>query len=91
MEYLAIFVAAVAASRSAMQIFFIAVAGSLVLYVALVAAVIRELHMWGRDMEKRAALWEREHQEYMISLKIAARRRREEHARPMKGLNARRR
>ena len=42
-------------------------------------------------MEERAALWERQHQEYTIARKIDARRRQEDHARWMKGLDARRR
>ena len=75
MEYFAIFAAAVAASSSKMQIFFILLATAMVLYVAMVAAVFRELHRWGRDMDKRAALREREHQEYMIASKMDARRR----------------
>ena len=87
MEYFAIFAAAVAVSSSKMQIFFILVAGGLLLYVAMVAAVIRELNRWGRDMDKRAARGEREHQEYMI----ASMMRREEHEKFMKRLNARRR
>ena len=89
MEYVAIFAAAVAASSTKMQIFFILVAGLLLLYVAMVAAVVRELNRWGRDMDKRAARWERKHQETMIALKMDARRRREEHERFMKRLNAR--
>ena len=48
----------------------------MVLYVAMVAAVFRELNRWGRDMDRRAALGEREHQEYMIASKMDARRRR---------------
>ena len=98
MEYFAIFAAAVAASSSKMQIFFnllaggmILVAGCLVLYVAMAVAVIRKLEAWGCDMDKRAALWEREHQEDMISLEMDARRRRKDHERFMKRLNARRR
>ncbi len=91
MAYFAIFAAAAAASSSKMQIFFIIVAAGLVLYVAMVAAVIRELHKWGRNMEKRAARWEREHQEYMISFDLDARRRREDHEEFMKRLNSRRR
>ena len=87
MEYSAIFAAAVAASSSKMQIFFILVAGGLILYVAMVVAVFRELHRWGRDMNKRAALGEREHQERMI----ASMMRREDHERFMKRLDARRR
>ena len=59
-----------------MQIFFIAVAVGLMLYAVLVAAVIRELHKWGRDIEKCAALGEREHQERMIAFEMDARRRR---------------
>lgn len=91
MAYFAIFAAAVAASSSKMQIFFIIVAAGMILYVAMVAAVIRELHKWGRDMDKRTARWEREHQEYMISFELDARRRQVEHEKFMKRLNARRR
>lgn len=91
MEYVAIVAAAVAASSAKMQIFFILVAGLLLLYVVLVAAVFRELHRWGRDMDKRAALRQREHQEYMIASKMDERRRWEEHERVMKRLDARRR
>ncbi len=87
MEYVAIFAAAVAASSAKMQIFFILVAGLLLLYVAMVAAVLRELNRWGRDMDKRAARWERKHQEHMI----ASMMRREEHEKFMKRLDARRR
>ena len=74
-----------------MQIFFILVAAGMVLYAVLVAAVFRELHRWGRDMDKRAALGEREHQERMIASKMDARRRREDHERFMRRLNAHRR
>jgi len=74
-----------------MQTFFIAVAVGLILYAVLVAAVVRELHRWGRDMDKRAARWEREHQERMIAFEMDARRRRKDHERSMKRLNARRR
>ena len=98
MEDHAILTAAVAASSSKMQIFFvlleiffIAVAVGLVLYVAMVAAVVRELNKWGRDMDKRAALGEREHQERVIAFELDARRRAEDHERFMKRLNARRR
>ena len=74
-----------------MQIFFILVAVGLILYAVLVAAVIRELRKWGRDMDKRAALGEREHQERMVAFEVDARRRRKDHERFMKRLNARRR
>ena len=74
-----------------MQIFFILVAAGMVLYVAVLVAVFRELHRLGRDMDKRAALGEREHQERMIASKMDARRRREDHDRFMRRLNARRR
>ena len=89
MEYVAIFAAAVAASSAKMQIFFILLAGLALLYVAMVAAVIRELNRWGRDMDRRAARWEREHQEYMIASKMDERRRWEDHERVMKRLDAR--
>ena len=69
----------------------ILVAGGLVLYVAMAAVVIRKLEAWGRDMDKRAARWEREHQERMIAFTMDARRRREDHERFMRRLNARRR
>ena len=98
MEYFAIFAAAVAASSSKMQICFnllaggmILVAGCLVLYVAMVVAVVQKLEAWGRDMDKRAARWEREHQEYMISLEKDARRWRKDRERFTKRLSARRR
>ena len=65
------------------------VAVMLVIYVGMAVAVLRKLEAWGRSMEKSAALWEREHQEYMISLEMDARRREKEHARWMRGLNAR--
>ncbi len=87
MEYFAIFAAAVAASSAKMQIFFILVGAGLLLYVAMVAAVVRELNRWGRDMDKRAARREREHQERMI----ASMMRREDRERFMKRLDARRR
>ena len=87
MEHVAIFAAAVAASSTKMQIFFILLAGLLLLYVAMVAAVLRELNRWGRDMDKRAARWERKHQEHMI----ASMMRREEQEKFMKRLDARRR
>ena len=74
-----------------MQIFLIAVAGGMVLHVAMLVALILKIEAWGRDMEKRSARREREHQEYMVSLKIDARRRSEDHERFMKRLNARRR
>ncbi len=57
----------------------------------MVAAVLRELNRWGRDMDKRAARWEREHQEYMIALEMDARRRRKDHKKFMKRLDAGRR
>ena len=91
MEYVAIFAAAVAASSAKMQIFFILVAGGLLLYVAMVLAALREINRWGRDMDKRAALRQREHREYMIASKMDERRRQEEHERIMRRLNARRR
>ena len=91
MEYFAIFAAAVAASSTKMQIFFILIAGLALLYVAMVFACLRELNRWGRDMDKRAARWERKHQEHMIALEMDARRRREEHEKFMRRLNARRR
>ncbi len=87
MEYFAIFAAAVAASSSKMQIFFILLAGGMVLYVAMVAAALRELNRWGRDMDKRATRREREHQERMI----ASMMRRADHDKFMKRLDARRR
>lgn len=87
MEYFAIFAAAVAASSTKMQIFFILIAGLALLYVAMVFACLRELNRWGRDMDKRAARWERKHQEHMI----ASMMRREEHEKLMKRLDARRR
>ena len=85
MEYFAIFAAAVAASSAKMQIFFILLAGLLLLYVAMVFACLRELNRWGRDMDKRAARWERKHQEHMI----ASMMRREEHEEFMKRIDAR--
>ena len=72
-----------------MQIAFILMAAGMVLYVVTVAAVFRELHRWGRDMDKRAARREREHQEYMISFELDARRRQAEHEEFMKRLNSR--
>ena len=86
-----ILAATLASSTAAVRALFIIMAAWLVLYVVLLAAVIREIHKWGRDMEKRAARLERQHQEYMISSELDARRRRVEHARLMRGLNARRR
>ena len=74
-----------------MQVFFILVAAGMVLYVAMLVAVFREFHRLGRDMDKRAARWEREHQERMIASKMDARRRRKDHERFMRRLNARRR
>ena len=91
MEEHAIFSATLASSAAPVRTFLIIVAAGLILYAVMVAAVLWKLHRWGRDMEERAALWERTHQEYMISLKIDAWRRQEEHARWMKGLDARRR
>ena len=85
MEHVAIVAAAVAASSTKMQIFFILVGAGMVLYVAMVAAVVRELNRWGRDMDKRAARWERKHQEHMI----ASMMRREDHERFMKRIDAR--
>ena len=90
MEYFAIFAAAVAASSTKMQIIFILLAGLALLYVAMVFACLRELNRWGRDMDKRAARWEREHQEYMIALEMDARRRRKDHKKFMRRLNTRR-
>ena len=74
-----------------LQIVLILLAGLALLYVAMVAAVLRELNRWGRDMDKRAARWEREHQEYMIALEMDARRRRKDHKKFMKRLDAGRR
>ena len=91
MEHYATLHASLKSFVAGAETFLMIVAAGLLLYAVLVAAVIRELHLWGRDMEKSAALWEREHQEYMISLEMDARRRQEEHARWMKALNARRR
>jgi len=91
MQDQAILAATLASSTAAVQALFIITAAWLVLYVVLVAAVIREIHKWGRYMEKRAARLERQHQEYMISSELDARRRRVELARLMRGLNARRR
>jgi len=91
MEDQAIYSAALASSTEAVPTMRIILVAGLVLYVVLVAAVIRELHKWGRYMEKRAARLERQHQEYMISSELDARRRRVELARLMRGLNARRR
>ena len=72
-----------------MQIFFIFLAAGMVLYIAMVVAAILKLEAWGRDMDKRAARREREHQEYMISFELDARRRRVEHEEFMKRLNSR--
>ena len=91
MEDHAIYTATLASSAAPVRTFLIIVAAGLVLYAVMVAAVIRELNKWGRDMEKRAARWERQHQEYMISLELDARRHRVEHERWMRGLDARRR
>ena len=91
MECFAIFAAAMAASSSKMRIFFILMAGSLILNVVLAAAVFRELQRWSRDMDKGAALWEREHREYVIASKMDEQRRWEDHDKFMKRLNARRR
>ena len=74
-----------------LQIVLILLAGLALLYVAMVAAVLRELNRWGRDMDKRAARWEREHQETMIALEMDARRRRKDHKKFMKRLDAGRR
>lgn len=74
-----------------MQIAFILMVAGMVLYVAMVAVAIRELHKWGRNMDKWAARREREHQEYMISFELDARRRQAEHEEFMKRLNSRRR
>lgn len=91
MQDQAILAATLASSTAAVRAMFIITAVWLVLYVVLLAAVIREIHKWGRYMEKRAARLERQHQEYMISSELDARRRRVELARLMRGLNARRR
>ena len=91
MEDHAIFAATLASSAAPVRTFLIIVAAGLILYAVPVAAVLRKLHRWGRDMEEWAALWEREHQEYTIARKIDAWRRQEDHARWMRGLNARRR
>ena len=91
MEDHAIFAATLASSAAPVRTFLIIVAGGLVLHIAMLVAVMRKLHRWGRDMEERAALWERERQEYMVSQEIDARRREEDHARWLRGLNARRR
>ena len=72
-----------------MQIAFILMVAGMVLYVAMVAVAIRELHKWGRNMDKWAARRERKHQEYMISFELDARRRRVEHEEFMKRLNSR--
>ncbi len=72
-----------------MQIAFILMVAGMVLYVAMVAAVIREFHRWGRNMDKWATRREREHQEYMISFELNARRRQAEHEEFMKRLNTR--
>lgn len=68
-----------------MQIVVILLAGLILLYVAMVAAVLRELNRWGRDMDRRAARWEREHQQRMIASMV----RRADHERYMKRLDAR--
>ena len=64
-----------------MQAFFIILAAFLVLYVAMFAAVIRALNKWGRDMDERAALGERRHQEDIIASMMNQWRRREDHER----------
>ena len=91
MEDQAIYSVTLASSTEAVPTMRIILVAGLVVYFVLLAAVIREIHKWGRDMEKRAARLERQHQEYMISSELDARRRRMELARLMRGLNARRR
>lgn len=91
MEDHALLAAALEASAAPARTFLVMVAAGSVLYLALLAAVIRELNKMDRDRDKRAASWEREHQEYMVDRRIDARRREVEHARRMRDLDARRR
>lgn len=91
MEYYTIYSATQASSTALVPVVLIILAVGVVLYLVMVAVVIRELHLWGRDMDKRAARWERLHQEYMVSFELDARRSRMEHARRMRRLNTRRR
>ena len=91
MEDHAVHAATLASSTALVPIVLIILAAWVVLYLVMVAVVVRELHLWGRDMDKRAARWERQRQEYMISSELAARRCRVEHARRMRGFDARRR
>lgn len=91
MDCFAIFAAAMAVSSSKTQMFFILVAGGLILNVIPAAAVFRELQRWGRDMDKGAARREHEHQEYVIASKMDERLRWEDHDKSMKHLNAHRR
>ena len=58
----------------------------LVVYVALVVAVLLQIRSWSRDSEKRAEEHERRHQETMVDLAISSLRREEEHARRMRAL-----
>ena len=90
MEYYTIYSAPQASYTALVAVVLITLAAGVVLYVAAVAVVIRELLMWGRDMDKRAARLEREHQEYMVSSELDARRSRIEHAKRMRRLNTRR-
>ena len=91
MEYYAIFAAALASSAAGAERLFLVLLAGLALYAGLLAAVIREFRALDRRIERWAALEERRHQEYIIFLKMDARRRREDHEKFMKRLNARRR
>lgn len=90
MEYHAIFAAALASSAAGAERFLVLLLAGLVLYAGLLAAVIREFHALGRRIDRWAALGERRHQEYMIFLQMDARRRRKDHEKFMKRLDARR-
>ena len=73
------------------EIALIATAGFLVVALVVTVAIVLDIRAWSHRMDERAAMREREHQEHMISLEMDARRRQREHARWMRGLDARRR
>ena len=89
MEHYAIFAAALASSAAGAERFLIVMLAGLVLFAGLLAAVIREFHALGRRIERWAALGERRHQETMIALEMDERRRRKDHEKFMKRLDAR--
>ena len=70
MEGRASLAAALERSAMAVDMALIAAAGSLVVALVATVAIVLDIRAWGRRMDERAAMREREHQESMVALEM---------------------